>query len=82
MSTDEIKQLGAKSPTFDRVDLLWKAARRWVEGQNLELARTKPHMIGQIADIGDPTKSHTIEATNLTITKEEKGLHRHPCELR
>ena len=72
MSTGEIKQPGKNNPTFDRADLPWQAARCAVEGQNLELARKKPHMIGHITDIVDPIKEHTIEETNLTIRTNRK----------
>ena len=82
LSTDKVKQLGMNSPNFDRVHLLWLAARCWAEGQNLELARTKPHMIGQIMDIAESIYGPTIEEKDLTTrTNSKKGSHRPSNEL-
>ena len=73
LSTEEVRQLGKDNPTFDRADRLWQEFRCWAEGQNLEMASTKPRWIGQIADVVDPAKSPTIEETQLTIRTNRKS---------
>ena len=70
---NEVKQLGVKSPTLVRADLLWQSGRWWGEGQNLELARTKPNMIGQVTDCAESIKSPTNAETRLTRRTEQKG---------
>ena len=61
------------SPTLVRADLLWQAARCRDEGQNLELAREKPNMIGQVTDSAESIKSPTNAETRLTRRTEQKG---------
>ena len=48
-------------PTFDSAELLCEDTRCWAGGQNLELSRAKPNMIGQATDILESIKTPTIE---------------------
>ena len=69
---DRVELVSISDPTFEKVDLLWQAARCWTEGQNLELARKKPNMKGQVTTLVKAIKAPTIQETQLAISTNKK----------